>query len=163
MCSTCLSETSVYQAAFHFLEWALENLEHLNQKLAICHVQQVYIAGLYLFTGMSLSWGVEQVWWGFLCADCVLHYHTASLTVIHMSCLSWDTISTLTLQVVHYQLPCVTIRDPPVCVCVCVCSCSDGGWSGEVSVRELEWGTDKDAILSICPHPIDCIIATGHT
>jgi hypothetical protein len=27
-------------------------------------------------------------------------------------------------------------------------------------VRELDWGTDKDAILSICPHPIDCIIAT---
>ena len=38
----------------------------------------------------------------------------------------------------------------------------DGGWSVEGRVKELNWRTEADIILSTCPESVDCIIATGH-
>ena len=30
-----------------------------------------------------------------------------------------------------------------------------------MSVKELDWRTDRDSILSTCPQPLDYVIATG--
>ena len=48
-------------------------------------------------------------------------------------------------------------------VCTHVCVVADGDCGTEVSVKELDWDSSSDGIISTYTNsqPLDCIIATG--